>query len=556
MPADLSSKDLSSKISTTARITVQSGPAACAIELRKSKRNLKRRNNGDLLAEDSQDSFLEASTALTTSTPHLASLSVPAEAILNEDHGHLFAPLQALESSPPPADLSLPDLPFTNCSFPSNFPDSPTPQSTQNASNGQTIETSDTPKIRAMLVDGKSTNTPTAHTISNHPAHPTAPNSPIAQTVPNSPIAPTAPNSSAATTVPNSPIAPNASNVPAAPAAPNPPIELSQEITPPPVVDDSEPDLTPISDHLANSVEYQSGLQAGNLLLRDPLDKYMKACFPPVHDAHPAAAYNNINKSITSAWDGFPNYKLIAVPFGFESRLHLKHGVITRGILTAIAEITDSQRIGISPPAPEERTIKNRSRTPYAFLVHGLSKEQYQFLLRQRIWASVNITFRIMTTKPSPPDLLFSITELSSLNSETVHNMVLSVWSQESTIILIQDIIQSFPQDASNMVNFRSFLTSLKIDCVTIKEKGGRINPIYNTYADNRYFRNHSLWSKIRSLLAGLRYGSAALGCGVVKVALFHCNICHGVDHPRGLCPFPKIQGWCGPLGLREGTQE
>ena len=341
--------------------------------------------------------------------------------------------------------------------------------------------------------------------------------------------------------------------------APDLPVALLQEIVDPPCADDNEPDLTPISDHLAGSIEYQSGLQAGNPLLRDPLDKYMKGLFPIVHVAHPAAAYNNVNKTVTLAWDSFPNFKLIAVPFGFEARLHAKHGAITRGILSAIAEITDSQRIGVSAPAPEDRLIKTCSRTPYAFLVHGLTKRQYQLLLKQRIWASVDITFRITTTKPSPPDLLFSITELSSLDTEGVYNMVLSIWSKESTIALIQDLIQTFPgfpEDPSTKVDLKSFLASLKIHCVTIKEKGGRINPVYNTYADNRYFRNHSLWSKIRSSLAGLRYGSAALGSGLVKVAFFHCNICHGADHPRGLCPFPKIQGWRGPLGLREGMQE
>jgi hypothetical protein len=274
----------------------------------------------------------------------------------------------------------------------------------------------------------------------------------------------------------------------------------------------------------------------------------MKGHFPLVHDAHPAAAYNNIDKSITLAWDSFPNYKLIAIPFGFEARIHMKHG--------AIAKITDSQRIGVSAPALEDRIIKTHSRTPYAFLVHGLTKEQYQVILKQRIWVSIDITFRIMTTKPSPPDLLFSITELSSLNTEGVYDMVLSIWSRETTLDLIRDTIQTFPQDPTTVVNYKSFLASLKIECITIKEKGGRINPIYNTYADNRYFRNHSLWSKIRTLLAGLRYGSAMLGSGFIKVALFHCNICHGADHPRGLCPFPKIQGWKGPLGLRDGVQE
>jgi hypothetical protein len=113
--------------------------------------------------EDFQDSFASESPSLPTSNPYLASLSVPAEAILKGNHDQLFAPLQALESSPPPPDLSLPDLPFTNSSSP---PDSPSPQATQNATKGATTETSDTPKIRAMLVDGESPGIP--NTLPSH----------------------------------------------------------------------------------------------------------------------------------------------------------------------------------------------------------------------------------------------------------------------------------------------------------------------------------------------------------------------------------------------------
>jgi hypothetical protein len=26
-----------------------------------------------------------------------------------------------------------------------------------------------------------------------------------------------------------------------------------------------------------------------------------------------------------------------------------------------------------------------------------------------------------------------------------------------------------------------------------------------------------------------------------------HCGLCHGIDHLRGICPFPGIDGWKGP---------
>ena len=35
-------------------------------------------------------------------------------------------------------------------------------------------------------------------------------------------------------------------------------------------------------------------------------------------------------------------------------------------------------------------------------------------------------------------------------------------------------------------------------------------------------------------------------GKGNVKETNYKCRLCHGCDHLRGLCPFPKIRGWNG----------
>ena len=35
-----------------------------------------------------------------------------------------------------------------------------------------------------------------------------------------------------------------------------------------------------------------------------------------------------------------------------------------------------------------------------------------------------------------------------------------------------------------------------------------------------------------------------------------HCNICHGADHPRGFCPFARLQGWRGPDGMPDTARK
>ena len=129
-----------------------------------------------------------------------------------------------------------------------------------------------------------------------------------------------------------------------------------------------------------------------------------------------------------------------------------------------MVDITDSQCFGIFAPAPKDRLIKSQSHTPYAFLIYGLFKENYCFLIKQKIWCSNDITFCITTTKLTPPDLLFSIMELSSLDTKRVHDMVFIIWSHKASISAIQDIIIAFPHnDLTSISDFKSFLATLKV---------------------------------------------------------------------------------------------
>ena len=174
----------------------------------------------------------------------------------------LFAPLQTLELSPAPLYLSLPDLPYANSLSP---PVSLTPLSVQDTNMGPF---SNIPRVHTMLVDGN------------------APSVLMALTAPSTLIAPTVLNT---------------------------PVTLLQDINAPLCFNDDKLDTTPISSHLAGSMEYQTGLQAGNPLL-NLIDKFIKGIFPLVYDAHPATPFINIDKVTIAAWDSFPTFKLIAIP--------------------------------------------------------------------------------------------------------------------------------------------------------------------------------------------------------------------------------------------------
>jgi len=70
---------------------------------------------------------------------------------------------------------------------------------------------------------------------------------------------------------------------------------------------------------------------------------------------------------------------------------------------------------------------------------------------------------------------------------------------------------------------------------------------MFNIYTNGNIIDDTKSWKKIREHLAERRYQNNHLGTGVTEIAPHHCGLCHGADHPQGLCPFPSIEGWKGP---------
>ena len=322
--------------------------------------------------------------------------------------------------------------------------------------------------------------------------------------------------------------------------------------------EDLEPDTTPMSNYLAESRSYRNSVAPDKAKAKTPLDKYLGGEMPIVHDLYPGMVYHNMEQEIIDAWDTYPTYKLIAIPFSLEVRQHLKHDKIQSCILAAVADITQSEEAGISAPAPFDTVITRRDDTPRSFLIHSLSKAHYQLLLRQRVWSSPDITFRIATPRPKCPDLFFTISEVSTLAPLAIQEMVKTIWNSPETRDKLEALVQEFlvANDLQPKPKLQAFIDSVHVVKINIQVTGGKQTPAYNVYASGCFIRIPKLWTDIRTYLSNLPYGVHKIGRGKAQIGQFDCKICHAADHPRGLCPFPNIQGWKGPTGVPEPTTD
>ena len=135
--------------------------------------------------------------------------------------------------------------------------------------------------------------------------------------------------------------------------------------------------------------------------------------------------------------------------------------------------------------------------------------------------------------------------------------MVANIWNDDETTAYTNELIDQLPiEDQLNTrTAIRSFLQSLNVKRLDIKQTGERLAPHYNVYADGTKITSDEIWASLRKFLADRAYTSPMQDPGTTNSAPFDCGICHGVDHPRGMCPFPDREGWNGPKHRNTATE-
>jgi hypothetical protein len=282
--------------------------------------------------------------------------------------------------------------------------------------------------------------------------------------------------------------------------------------------------------------------------LRNPLDKFTKATMPQVHDAHPISILDHIDLTLVVKWEQCPGEKLLAQAFDYASlTADLLNGIRSR-IFAATTEITQSQSIGVAAPVPSEEALKAR-RTPSAFLIYNLTPQHRELLLSRHVWASSNITFRVTPLSPICPDFLFTLRDLSTMLEQDIYELVHSVWHDEDSTEFLESITNSFPDEDHLHVtlSLRTFVASMYVTRLDIKGRGDAPAPRYNVYANGSTIHDDNTWCRIKAYFANRIYSSMLLGQATTQHTPYSCGLCHSVDHPRGLCPFPNIPGWNGP---------
>jgi hypothetical protein len=89
-----------------------------------------------------------------------------------------------------------------------------------------------------------------------------------------------------------------------------------------------------------------------------------------------------------------------------------------------------------------------------------------------------------------------------------------------------------------DMVRVKRVVETLRTRTVEVKSQGGSFRSIINMYI-NCPFEKDEDWNRLVTAVASTEFKHSLLGRGTIHRG-WTCTICHGVDHPAGLCPFPS----------------
>lgn len=267
--------------------------------------------------------------------------------------------------------------------------------------------------------------------------------------------------------------------------------------------------------------------------------------FPTVYYAHPTAIFDDLDLDIVSKWEALLKGKLLVQPFGPDVQKTETQHQLRSLLFAAIIDITDSHDITVC--APKARPTSKRA--PFSFLIYNISNHQAQTLLKRQVWSLPTITFSVTTLNPICPKYMFTIQGLTTMDKEEVYNSVNEVWHNQTSLLFLQQICQTYPDDLHDQVVHRlqRLVSSLELNRLDTKLRGNTIAPAFNIYADGPLIENDKTWTRIRNFYTNHVYALKSQDLGRTVVAPYHCTICHLVDHPQGLCPFPLVENWNGP---------
>jgi hypothetical protein len=189
----------------------------------------------------------------------------------------------------------------------------------------------------------------------------------------------------------------------------------------------------------------------------------------------------------------------------------------------------------------------NIDYAPYSYLIRNISTEDAAKLTLRQCWATTHIGFLVYTAEAIMPSYLGAIQGFSMTDDDDTSallDLVRRTFRESEISSIISGALEPAPAEAgaNPMKRAHDIIDTLAIRVIHIRSQGGSLRPFANLYL-KWPVDNDEAWSQLIAVVANTSYQDSLLGFGSYYAG-WTCTICHGADHPSGLCPLPLLPGW------------
>lgn len=238
----------------------------------------------------------------------------------------------------------------------------------------------------------------------------------------------------------------------------------------------------------------------------------------------------------------------------YEDNAQMTNIKICNLITLTVGEAAATSLLLSTPSAEGE--LYERLPPPYHFLISDIPQTAITRLTGLGVCSSPEITcFFIPFDQPLPNYICtlerFTLPDCTESNAEIAHLVKQTIRMHPHISLFIHDHIPTPDAEAAIKV-----INSIRITSLTVATSRTTSHTTWNVYADslpNMSLKDYFEWT---NLIRNLQFASEDYGTGIVRLEdkQFLCTGCKSYDHPTGLCPFPKVLGWFGPVSTIEDT--
>lgn len=153
-------------------------------------------------------------------------------------------------------------------------------------------------------------------------------------------------------------------------------------------------------------------------------------------------------------------------------------------------------------------------------------------LLHHSVWSSTNITFCVISFKPSLPNSLFTIKDLTTSLKEVI-KAVNDVWHDIATITFPDAICSQAPDETRHQVEqmLLDFVESMWVTELDMMNRGNLPAPHFRVYVSGDIIDDDYTWCRLRNYFMSREYQIKFQNPGTNMIPDCPCSLFHGADH-------------------------